>query len=121
PDAGEMDDSQDEHGQRLAGPVVIEVEKVTAFDSSDLAMGDISEHDVSKEKTTMIQVGEGEYVSVGREGLLLSPSIMAQSEGQDAMRVAWRMGNQTDSENKLQLFVVNIVGAKFSSDISSDI
>lgn len=57
-----MGDSQDESERRIAGPVVIEVEKAKVMDSSDLPVGEVSKQDVSMEKTTMIQVGEGEVI-----------------------------------------------------------
>lgn len=46
---------------------------------------------------------------------------MVESQGMEGMKVAWKMENTEGLDYKPQLFVVNIVGARFSSKVDSDI
>ena len=55
------------------------------------------------------------------EGLLPSPSIMVESMDRFSAMVGWQLSRDLDPQYKLQLFVVNVVGTKFSSKINSDI
>ena len=55
------------------------------------------------------------------DGLLPAPSIMATTKGRHAVRVAWELPREPDPQYKLLLYVVNVVGTKFSSEINSDI
>ncbi|XP_076447663.1 uncharacterized protein LOC143284653 isoform X3 [Babylonia areolata] len=112
------------HGKATA---LIEVQKTVALDMDERQVrdtGDIMEKTklaVSTEQKSMIQVKEGELVSGDGDGLLPAPSIMATTKGKHSVRVAWELPRQPDPQYRLQLFVVNVVGTKFSSEINSDI
>ncbi|GFN84346.1 fibronectin, partial [Plakobranchus ocellatus] len=110
-----------------SGLAIIEVQKTVALDKTGREVketGDISEKTklaVSTERMTMLRVGEGELVPGDDDGLLPSPSIMVESLDRFSALVGWQLSRDLDPNYKLQLFVVNVVGTKFSSKINSDI
>ncbi|KAH9503746.1 hypothetical protein Btru_066540, partial [Bulinus truncatus] len=69
----------------------------------------------------MIRVNEGELVPSDDHGALPSPSIMARSVDRQSMEVGWRLTREVDPPHVLQLYVVNVIGTRFSSNINSDI
>ncbi|XP_046358181.2 uncharacterized protein LOC124136325 [Haliotis rufescens] len=73
------------------------------------------------EGASMMQIGEGEFILGDGDGILPAPSIMVESRGKNGVKVAWELPKSVDSQYKLLLYVVNVVGTKFTSDINSDI
>ncbi|GFR62047.1 fibronectin, partial [Elysia marginata] len=110
-----------------SGLAIVEVQKTVALDMAGREVkdtGDISEKTklaVSTEKMTMLRIGEGELVPGDNDGLLPSPSIMVESVDRFSALVGWQLSRDLDPQYKLQLFVVNVVGTKFSSKVNSDI
>ena len=62
-----------------------------------------------------------QFITSDGEGILPAPSIMVESHGKKGMRVSWELPRQPDPEYRLLLYVVNVVGTRFSGDINSDI
>jgi hypothetical protein len=46
---------------------------------------------------------------------------MAQTKGKHSVRIAWELAKKPDPQYKQLLYVVNVVGTRFSSEINSDI
>ncbi|XP_025107507.1 uncharacterized protein LOC112572161 isoform X5 [Pomacea canaliculata] len=76
---------------------------------------------VTPSDVNMMSVREGEMVQGSCDGLLPAPSIMATTKGRHSVRIAWELPRQPDNDYKLLLYVVNVVGTKFSTEINSDI
>ena len=53
------------------------------------------------------------------DGILPAPSIMVESRGKNGLRVNWELPRGVDPKYKLLLFVVNIVGTKFTKEINN--
>ena len=62
-----------------------------------------------------------QLVSGDGDGILPSPSISATTKGRHAVKIAWELPKQPDPQYKQLLYVVNVVGTRFSSEINSDI
>ncbi|XP_059161356.1 uncharacterized protein LOC131944640 isoform X2 [Physella acuta] len=99
-----------------AGLAVIEVQK-------NLAPGlkDAPDSSKSSEETSMIRVNEGEFVQATSDGVLPAPAIMAKSLSRSNMLIGWSMPSNIDPQYIPRLFVVNVIGTKFTSKINSDI
>ncbi|KAK6175731.1 hypothetical protein SNE40_014124 [Patella caerulea] len=72
-------------------------------------------------KSNMLPVGEGEFIMGDGDGILPAPSIMVESRGKKGIQVMWELPESPDPKYKLLLYVVNVVGVKFSKEINSDI
>ena len=46
---------------------------------------------------------------------------MVESHGKSGVRVIWDLPREPDPEYHLLLYVVNVVGTRFTGDINSDI
>ena len=46
---------------------------------------------------------------------------MVESHGKHGVKVMWKLPKQPDPEYQLILYVVNVVGTKFTSETNSDI
>ncbi|CAL1538548.1 unnamed protein product [Lymnaea stagnalis] len=101
---------------RGMGLAIIEVQKVSTLDKSSP-----KEHLALPTPMNMIRVNEGELVPGDINGHLPSPSIMAKSVDRQSMVIGWKLPQEVDPQYELQLFVVNVVGTRFSSSINSDI
>ncbi|XP_041347758.1 uncharacterized protein LOC121367568 [Gigantopelta aegis] len=106
--------------------VIVEVQQVVELDVVQKTATDRDEliHKLAVPATkedTMKQVGEGEFVLGDGDGILPAPSIMVESHGKHGVKVMWQLPKQPDPEYQLILYVVNVVGTKFTSETNSDI
>ncbi|XP_055882729.1 uncharacterized protein LOC106055997 isoform X2 [Biomphalaria glabrata] len=99
------------------GLAIIEVQKSLSLDK----IGHQTSLTVPAADLKMTRVNEGELVPGDDNGLLPTPSIMARSIDRQTMEVGWRLTRQVEPPHELQLYVVNVMGTKFSSHINSDI
>ena len=62
-----------------------------------------------------------QFITSDGDGILPAASIMVESHGKSGVRVIWDLPRQPDPEYRLLLYVVNVVGTRFTGDINSDI
>lgn len=53
-------------------------------------------------------------------GVLPAPSVLVESRGRDSVKVEWELPRQPDPEYRLLIYVVNVIGEAFDSNVNSD-
>ncbi|XP_067685414.1 uncharacterized protein [Haliotis asinina] len=118
----------DRHPKRKRTMAIVEVQQQVELDVDRMEVqgsSDRADRKVAvpgaREGASMMQIGEGEFILGDGDGILPAPSIMVESRGKNGVKVVWELPKSVDSQYKLLLYVVNVVGTKFTSDINSDI
>ncbi|KAL3853216.1 hypothetical protein ACJMK2_016773 [Sinanodonta woodiana] len=120
-------DAYREHGRKrkYASMAIIEVQETVELDTTkDEHGGESNERHVAVPAAgmgTRKQINEGEFVQSQGENMLPAVSISVTSHGKTSCRVEWELPEKPDPSYRLLLYVVNVVGVKFSRDVNSDL
>ncbi|KAK3579080.1 hypothetical protein CHS0354_029940 [Potamilus streckersoni] len=120
-------DTYREHGSKRkhASMAIIEVQDTVELDTTkDKQGGESNERHVAvpaQGMGTRKRVDEGEFVHSQGENILPAVSISVTSHGKTSCKVEWELPEKPDPSYRLLLFVVNVVGIKFSRDVNSDL